>query len=419
MLRWLQTLGMIVLVTIIIVLGLASLIGYFYFTGLAGIMIILEFILFTVVMIPLVIGITWQTGYLRTLFFEIEEGNLGFVDSGQANVFTYSNIPGKILRDDVIVNGKSFEDVLVDEEYPGQWEKEKTFIQKEWGLYWVGFKFLNRKVHFIPITKERENPGLSKDMDPSEWIKRDPGVFPTDQLRGVFPRPVLVSDLKFVDNIEANMLAMCNLEVVIPRQFVYVQKGNFGVIASYVRTGVNAFGQRMSADEFNKAGRVEGGDLSRAIVASINKRLESEVGVRLRGVGIPIYNASSDEEEDALKAAEIARLEGLATIETAKAAATASITTAEAAAKSKVIDARAEAKADKLRNKASITDITLMSAELVRQGTHPDIAAQSAALVGRATRYTDKQSPVTTQVEGNGQLAITPPIERKVVLATK
>lgn len=401
------------------ILSLFTYIPYKLF-GNTGLEIEAEFLIFAVLMTAIILGISWKTGYLATLFFPIETGNIGFVDAGETNVFTYINIPGKVLRDGVEVNGKKFDGVIVDEEYPGQWLEEKTFIQKTWGQYWIGFKFLGRKVHRLEFTKERENPRLSKDMEPAEWIERDAGIFRTNELRSKFPRPVLVPDLKFADNIEANILAQCNLEVLIPKQLVYMQKGNFfNVIVSYVRTGVNDFCQKITANTFNSSKRIEGSDFSNEIVLSINTRLQTEVGVTLKGVSVPIYNTSSDEEEEALKAAEIARLEGLATIAKEEADAKALIVKAKAEAEKTIIDAKALAEADVILGQASVADVMATADHFKKIGADPDVAAHSATMLGRAKRFSKENSPVQTLVEGQSTIAVPPSTPKRVVLASQ
>lgn len=393
----------------------ASTIGALYIiyklTGVDGLLVIGEIILFLIVM-SLMSGImAWRTGYLNTLFFEIEDGNVAFVDSGQSNVFVYMNDPGYILEWGAEVDGVRINDwVRVTERYPGQSEKNKTFIQKTFGKYWVGFKFMNRKVHMIPLTKKRAATNIRPNMPPEEWITGTDDVVMVDQLRTVFPRPVAVPDLKFVDGFEAHLLLNGNYEVVVPRRLVYRLKGDFfGLLESYTRTGMNDVATAMTSTTFKASLRAEGSQMSSDIVAAINKTLIEVCGVKSKGFSIPIYNLSTDREEAAAKAAEIERLEGLGRIAKATADAEISRVAAERAAANKIIDARAEAEADNLRNAASITDITIATKELVGMGVDPNVAAMQATIVGKATRHTDPNSRVTTLVEGgNVPIAINP-----------
>lgn len=380
--------------------------------------------------------IAWKTGYLRSLFFEIEDGSLAFVDSGETNVFVYLNEPGYVLRwglkiEDFLPEEELFymepkerirvvnDWVRVKEEYPGQSKDEKTFIQRKWGLYWRGFEFFNRKVHIIPLTKKKSNANMRPGMPPEEWVEGSDEVVMVDQLRTNFPRPVLVPDMKFFDGVEANLLAQATYEIVIPRLAVYNLKGEFfGSVVQYTRAGVADVYREISSVFFSEDSKIESGELPKKIVRVSNRQLVFVCGVRMTGVSIPVYNLSSDAEEKARKAAALAELEGQAAVAEANAKAQVTEINANAAARAKIIDATAEAQADNLRNAASITDVTLAAEALVKLGVHPDIAAQGAAAVGRATRYSDPNSKVTTQVEGGGIIAI-PPIERKVVLAER
>ncbi len=366
-------------------------------------------------------AIAWKMGYLDHLFFEIETDNIGFGDSGESNVFVYANTPGHVLRwqreiDDIVVNDY----VLIEEEHPNQAEEEKTFIQGTWGLFWIGPKFLNRSVHMIPLTKKKAASQLRKDMPVEDWIVGSNEVVYVNQLRRQFPRSVPVVDMKFNDGIEANMLVLANYEVVVPRKAVYTLKGDFfSLVELYTMTAMKDVAGKMGSKEFRMEGQVEGSRMSSNVVALINKILIRECGIRIKGASIPVYNLSSEEEEKAAKAKELAKQQGEANVEAAEQRAKAALVTAQNDAAIKVIDARAEAKADRLRNAASVTDFTLAAKASVGLGAHPDIAVQASASVARATRYTHPESNVTTQVEGGGATVAIPPAERKVVTTDK
>ncbi len=378
-------------------------------------------LVFLMIWIPLLLAIAWKMGSLDHFFTEIETDNIGFGDSGESNKFVYANTPGHVLRwqreiEDIVVNDY----VLIDEEHPNQAEEEKTFIQRTWGLYWIGPKFLNRSVHMIPLTKKKAASQLRKDMPVEEWIVGSNEVVYVNQLRRQFPRSVPVVDMKFNDGIEANMLVLANYEVVVPRKAVYTLKGDFfGLVELYTMTAMKDVAGKMGSKQFRMEGQVEGSEMSKDVVALINKILIRECGIRIKGASIPVYNLSSEEEEKAAKAKELAKQQGEADVEAAEQRARAAIITARNAAEVKIIDATAEAQADNLRNAASVTDFTLAAQTSVSLGAHPDIAVQASASVARATRYTHPDSNVTTQVEGGGTTVAIPPAERKVVLTDK
>ncbi|MFZ2621297.1 MAG: hypothetical protein WAX37_02200 [Minisyncoccia bacterium] len=395
---------------------LISLVGIAFFgmNMLTLLILSAELAVFTIIAVPLLLAIAWKKGYLRTLFMTVETGNIGFVDAGETNVYTYPNIPGKTLDEHgelVDTNTLDKDGNRTHEEF-SQNRFWKNWIMRKLGFYWVGFGFLGRKIHMFSITKEREAKKLVPGMDPGEWIERDPNPVLVSGLRYKFPRPVLVPDVKFTDNIEANILVLCKFEVLKPNVLVYTLKGNFfEILTSFVRSGVVDYCQKKSAVLFKDADKLDGGEMSREIIEAINNKIEDTVGVRLTGLAIPIYNASKDAEEEALKAAELARLNGLATVAKAKADAEARVVKADADAKAKIIDAEAEARADNLRNAASITDVTLAAQALKDMGADPNIATQGAVAVGRATRYSDPNSKVTTLVEGQSSTPVALPLK--------
>lgn len=378
------------------------------------------FVIFLVLWIPLLVGIAWKRGYLSHLFFTVETDNIGFVDSGESNVFVYANTPGHVLRWVKEIDGIEVNDyVLIEEEHPNQAEEERNFIQRTWGLYWVGPEFLNRTVHMIPLTKKKRASSLRPGMPVNEWIVGSDEVVTVNQLRRKFPRPVPVVDVKFNDGVEANMLTLGNYEVVVPRKIVYGLKGDFfGLVEMYTMTAMKDVVGKMDSTTFKTEGQVEGSQMSKDVVSIINKVLIRECGVRIKGVSIPVYNLSTDREEAAAKEQKLQEQEGLGRIKKAEADAEVARVTAERAAANKIIDATAEAKADRLRNAASITDFTLAAKAGVKLGANPDIAVQASASVARSTRYTHPDSKVTTQVEGGATVAI-PPAERKVVITDK
>jgi len=369
-------------------------------------------LIFLVLMIPLLFGIAWKSGRLRELFTTVETGNIKFIDAGETNVKTYINIPGKVLRGGVIVDGNS--------------EKEKSWLQKQYGLYWVGFSFLNRKVHTFPLVKERENPNITPETKPEKWIERDDPV-EIDELRWQFPRPVLVPAVEFKDKIQGNLLVLVNFEVLVPNTPIYILKARFfEILASYVRIAVIGYCQTKTFNEFvTEVDKKDGGDMSRAIldevkagIEGLRKKSEEKVGITVTGLGVSQYDSTKPEAQQALEAAELATIQGLATIKKAEADAKALIVKAEAEAKRKVIDAKGLAKADRILGKASVADVIALNDNFIDTGAHPDVAAQSATSLGRAHRFSKEDSPVSTLVEGQANMAI-PPTEKKVVLASK
>ncbi len=380
-----------------------------FFFGIIGLIITCELIVFTMMMTPLIIGIAWKTGYLATLFTTVGTGNIKFVDVGASNKYTYINIPGKVL-----IKGE-----IIDERYSGETEDRKTWVQKKFGRYWVGFPFLGNHVHTFYITHDRAKRQLTQDMTPADWIEYGEGPEPTDELRWKVPRAVLVPDVKFGDNIEANILVLCRIEFNVPLKPVYIQKGDFfETFANLVRSGVLNYCKGTTAAKFAVCDRLDDGEMSRFVVGTINKQIGEEVGIKLIGVSVPIYNESKSSEEEALEAAELARLNGLATVAKAEAEAAALIKTTEAENKKMIMDATAQAEADRILSQASVADVVALATHFSQDlGASPDVAVHSATAMGRATRLAKHDSPITTFVDGGGQSNVSIPLsERKVIL---
>ncbi len=190
------------------------------------------------------------------------------------------------------------------------------------------------------------------------------------------------------------------------------------VLVSLVRSGVVNYCKDLTANGFKASNLLDGGEMSRAVIGDINTVIEDKVGVRLTGLAVTIYKMSKMAEEAALEAKEMARLNGQATVATAKANATATIVTAEAEAKRKVIDAKALAKADVILGNASVADVIATAKRFKDLGADPDNAVHSATILGRAKRFADRDSPVTTLVDGQSPVAL-PLHEKKVALATR
>ena len=324
----------------------------------------------TLVIISLLAGIIWQLMEAGMLFTTVRTGTMKFVVAGESWTKTIANIPDKSLND---------KGVLVDG------EKRKKVLEKTFGLFFVGLPFI-RKVYSFPIIKEKENPRAKAD-DPKTWIDRQDRPEMVDELRWKFPRPILVPDVEFSEALKATILVLCKFEVLAPVVPVFIQHARFfELLAAYVRNGVINYCQKMSLNDFIKADKKDGGDMSTKIIADINSFVEKEIGIRLTGLGVTNYEAEEDETSKALAASEKARL------------------LAEAAAQR----AEGEAKADNIRAKARVADIVETVADLINKGVSPDVAAQVAHGVGRAERFTRSDSKITTLVDGGGSNVAVP-----------
>lgn len=374
-----------------------------------GIIIAIELVVFVILMTPLLLGIAWETGYIRKLFSTCETGNSLCVDAGETHIRTYINIPGKILAE----NGD-----IVDELYLGQAEKRKTWVQKKFGLYWIGFPFMGRRVHQTTIRTDKINPSTKQDSNrpPAEWIEEgQPRII--SQLRHVFPMPVLAVDVKFNDGTEGTILLRCDFQTLNPERMLYSQKGGYqNALVSTIRGATNDYCEDRSFADFRAIAKTRGGAMSIEIINRVQQETQGFIGVTVTGVTVEIYNSASLEEERAQRAETLAELQGRATVATAQAAATALDREAAAQARKIIVLAEAQARADGLTGPASITDVAALLDKYLSAGANPDYAVQSATALGRASRFSRKESPVNTLLEGQTPIAV-PPSERKVVLA--
>lgn len=357
--------------------------------GMAGLIVVAELALFAVFLVIVAPIIAWKTGYLDKLFTTVETGSIKFIDAGESHHRTYINIPGKVLKNGEIVDGNS--------------EGDKTFLQREYGFYWVGFPFLGRKVHTFPISRDKEKESLTPNMDPGTWIQRSPEKKDVSELRFNFPRPVLVPDVKFNDGVEANILVLCRFEVRTPITPVYELKaGFFEALVSFVRTGVLNYCGSISSTDFKTADRLDGGTMSTNIISAVGKQILEKIGIEITGLSVAVYNLSSDPEEKAAKAKALAQQEGEALV-----------ATAEAQKKVTLIGAKAQAKAAKKIGETAMIDLTNAVKKLTELGVDPNQAAVVVGGVSEATRLSGPQSKITVVSRGATPLPLAIPIEPK------
>lgn len=347
------------------------------------------FLMFTILMIPLLCGIIWRLALQNKFFTMLQTGHIKFVVAGESWVKTIINIPGKVL-----VNGK-----ILDEHNVGDSERQKTFLEHQFGLYWVGI-YPFRTIHSFPIVKTRENQDITPKTKPEEWIDRDKTATVVNELRWKFPRPVLAPGVKFAGALRADILVLCKFEVVEPAVPIFIQKARFvELLESYVRNGVINYCQQMEYQQFIQADKKDGGRMSQDILSAINAHITSEVGVCVKGFGVSQYESSDKETQKLMQAMETARLEGEAAVKKA-----------EQLALAIVAEARGRAEADRIRGAARIVDVIESVKELIEGGVDPNVAAQAAANVGRAERFTRPESKLTILVDGSGGTNVAIPI---------
>ena len=351
--------------------------------------IVCELFVFTVIMVPIIVGIMWRLAPYDKFFTKLETGDIKFVVAGESWVKTLINIPKKTIgKDGKIRNLKDG-------------ETDQTWFQKTFGLYWVGI-YPFRQIHSFTLIKERENRRIGPDTQPENWIEREDPIDVTE-LRWKFPRPILVPDVEFGGALRANILVLCKFEVVEPIVPIFIQKAKFfDLTSSYVRNGVINYCQNMEYQKFITANKKDDGDMSKEIIDSIKTVIESEIGVLVTGLSVSQYESSDKETQKLMEAMQKAELEGKAEVAKSKLAGDAAFAKADG-----------EARADVVRASAKIQDIIMTVNELVTRGVDPNIAAQMAATVGRAERFTRDSSKLTTLVDGSSGTNIAIPTNQK------
>src|ERR1700733_13569302 len=190
------------------------------FGSIEGIEIGWELVMFTAIMIPLgiIIGykkdyIGWNKGILGQWFIPLSTRTYMFVQTGRSHLRTYLNSPDEILKDGEIV----------PEEYKGQADYERTWIQTTFGQYWIGPEFLGRSKKIFEIPREVEKEKIEDDDTPEAWtITKEPVT--TWEFRERTPRPILVK-VKFGDNIEMVILVLCNFRGKVPKTVGFTLNG--------------------------------------------------------------------------------------------------------------------------------------------------------------------------------------------------
>jgi hypothetical protein len=355
--------------------------------------IALEFMVFAVLLSIIVVAMGWKLAPQDMFFTKVETGDMKYVVAGDSWIRTIVNIPTMRLNED---EPQKLEPL-------GGSKTEQTWLERKFGLYWVGI-YPFRKIHKFSIVKERENPEMKQGMNPAEWIQREKKATQVTSLRWKFPRPVMVPDVEFDGNLRATLLVLCKFEVVSPTVPIFIQKANFfDLLSSYVRSAVIEYCQTKTYDKFRKSDKKDGGEMSTAIINDINRIIVDEIGVCLKGVSVSNYEASDKETQAILEAGEKARLQGEANVKAA-----------ELQKKVAITNAQGQAEADQIRAVARITDVIETVQRLSDRGVNPDVAAQVAGSVGRAERFTREGSKITTLVDGGtGNVSIPLPGEKK------
>lgn len=357
-----------------------------FYWGLEALLVLLVVSLYVVVFFIATLFIIRGLAERKVGWTTVTSGTIAYVIAGESLVRTIPNVPGKILEPDNDDNQKIplHHRQLIN----GDSEKEKTWLEREYGIYWAGFPPFRKKKRF-GMTKERENPNISAKTKPEDWISK-PEPFETDELRHSFPRPVLVPDVEFKGGFKANIMMLSHFEVTVPWKPIFKLNAQFfPIISSHVRSGVISYCQSLTFEDFLSAKKDDANAMSDEILRIIKDRLLEETGICISGMSVSTYDASDKETQEILEAREKARMKGDARIEAV-----------EKEQKAAEIEAETFRLVQVKKSQAANLDLITSVTALVELGVDPNVAMTKVAEVKQAQEYTSKDSKITVLMNG-------------------
>jgi len=358
----------------------------FYF-GLKAFLVLTSVILYLVIFFIAAIFIIRGLAERKLGWTTVTSGTIAFAIAGESLVRTIPNVPGKILEpdNDDNLDIPRHQRMLID----GNSEVKKKWLEKEYGIYWLGLGPFRRIKRFT-ITKERENPHITAKTTSDKWISV-PEPFETDELRWSFPRPVLAPDVEFKGGFKANIMVLSHFEISVPWKPLFKLHGQFfPIISSHVRSGIISYCQTMTFEDFVSVKKSDADSMSDEILKIIKDRLLEETGICISGLSVSTYEASDKETQEFLEAREKARMKGDAKIEDAK-----------KQQETDLILAKTFKQVEEIKATAANVDIITSVLALIKQGVSPDVAAMVAGGVKQAQSYTGRDSKLTVLVNGN------------------
>jgi hypothetical protein len=329
-------------------------------------MITISILLLFVFIGVLFLATVWMLAPADKFWTKIETGDIKLVDKNGECVRVLANIPGKIVRNKKIVDAPG----NTPEEKERNAEREKTWLQRRFNIYWVGIYPLYR-IKVFYLVKEREKADLTPDTPAHEWIEVEDAQ-PMTALRWRFPFPVLVPNIEFAGSVQGTLLALCNCEVTEPETLIYVMKAKFfNKLRSEVRSVVQFFCQGMVWQIFLDAvDKTDSGGMSDDVTPKINHSVETgptKLGLRLASLSITMQDSSDKKFQRASQAEQVAILQGNA----------------------EVAKAKKHAEAEGIRATAEMADMVQAVKDLIAAGVPPEIAAKQVSPVATMRRLAD------------------------------
>ncbi|MBP9771521.1 MAG: hypothetical protein KBD16_01190 [Candidatus Pacebacteria bacterium] len=319
----------------------------------------------------------------------IPEASAKFLQQGESFIRPLINHRGHHVESVPMTNT---ENQVIGEEFAVVEGDDKPLIP---GYYWTSGLYPVRKLarfdlNFSVLKEESQRQGHLREWVQTEVIKN------TDTLPLRIPIAFLLEEVELEGRFNVDVLVYALLEVVRPRIPVFVYKGDFVKLASAaIQSRFGDVLKTFNIEGFTKEPKGRGSEFSDDMRQHLNtgggderkaRRLDEEYGVRIVEIFTVEFQLSDSEGKDvqnAIKAQQVALLEGEAL-------------NTQATAQRKALATRAEGKA---------TDMALSVKALIDHGVDPDVAA---TIVG-SMRVTENVPNLTTLVTG-GSAGVTIPV---------
>ncbi len=374
--------------------------GFIWITQ--GFLAVLLVIVLLVIATASFVYMAWQLAKHDILWTIVGLGQIKTVDSGEWNpVLTLGNLPGHHIKNPTSQN--VFEVEVVEG------EAHKTFLEKQYGMYWFGLP--PRKVHDLKFNHERMNQRANKDTPPDQWVIRDATPTTTKFLLWEIPHTITITGVDFRDQFQGDILLDFRSRVRYPLISLYVRRGFFLDYAKrYFESGALEQLRKLTWVNFSaNTNKQSDGDLMKGILKTINCIVPADATVGLSASsGIEVFDGFISrwepdyEQKKALKAQETAKLEGQAKTESA----TQAVLQAEQEAKKKQIEAQATLLAAQTTAEGQnavfrgLLKMIFAEAKLYGQEISFSDALQRATELSVATKMSDKESPITATGAG-------------------
>lgn len=231
------------------------------------------------------------------------------------------------------------------------WKAVRQWLRHRWGFFWVGITYPQTHIHKFQVIKSRLRRDLEQKQGPiTEMIEVDSTPAEVDHLLWRFPRAILVGGIEFADRLTANLVVLSNFQVVMPNIPVFIYKADFfPQIESLVRSTVIDYCRRVKLADFITSSPIgPNSNFFAQIISQVNIEMLIRYGVEITSSWIVEIELGDSAEREALRATELAELQGRAGIKKAELAALALAAQGTGEANYKKIVAKGEAKAKTL-----------------------------------------------------------------------